>query len=386
MDKEGEILLKPGQQIKPYVPNEVVHQLANNLYNLEVVSIKELNSYDDKNFHITVKDNSHLPDVNDACPFGYVMKVLNSLDSRAPNLIDAQNEMMLYLGNKGLPCPKPVKNVHGKSMSLENLKIQISEPLDVAAAKDHPTGQYIVRLLSFVPGKILHSVPYTKELFFQVGELVAKTDLALAGFKHDGIKGVDRIWNLNAVPKLTDFVYAIEDEQKRSLSVAVIDNFKSNVLPLLEHLESGPIHGDFNEQNILVTEEEGQPGKFYLSGILDFGDVHINFYLFELAIAICYMMIECQSMNILDAPGHVLAGYNRFRLIPENEFTLLKDCIAARLSQSLVLGAYSYSQNPDPYLLTTSQRGWQCLKMLWDCPKDELHKRWRDIMNSYVNC
>ena len=55
MDKEGEIiLLKPGQQIKPYVPNEVVHQLALELYNLEVVSIKELNSYDDKNFQITV--------------------------------------------------------------------------------------------------------------------------------------------------------------------------------------------------------------------------------------------------------------------------------------------------------------------------------------------
>ncbi|XP_059352974.1 hydroxylysine kinase-like [Daphnia carinata] len=98
MDKEGEILLKPGQQIKPYVPNEVVHQLARNLYNLEVVSIKELNSYDDKNFHITVKDNSHLPDVKDACPLGYIMKVLNSLDSKASNLIDAQNEMMLYLG------------------------------------------------------------------------------------------------------------------------------------------------------------------------------------------------------------------------------------------------------------------------------------------------
>lgn len=79
-------------------------------------------------------------------------------------------------------------------------------------------------------------------------------------FKHDGIKGVDRIWNLNAVPKLTDFVYVIQDEQKHSLSMTmtVIENFKSNVLPLLENLESGPIHGDFNEQNILgliITNE-----------------------------------------------------------------------------------------------------------------------------------
>lgn len=36
-----------------------------------------------------------------------------------------------------------------------------------------------MRLLSFLPGEILFSVPYTKELFFQVGELVAKTDLDL---------------------------------------------------------------------------------------------------------------------------------------------------------------------------------------------------------------
>ena len=45
-----------------------------------------------------MKDNTLLPDTDDACPNGYVLKVLNSLDSTANNLIDAQNEMMLYLG------------------------------------------------------------------------------------------------------------------------------------------------------------------------------------------------------------------------------------------------------------------------------------------------
>lgn len=50
---------------------------------------------------------------------------------------------------------------------------------DSTDISEHPTQQHIVRLLSFLPGEILFSVPYTKELFFQVGELVAKTDLAL---------------------------------------------------------------------------------------------------------------------------------------------------------------------------------------------------------------
>lgn len=125
-----------------------------------------------------------------------------------------------------------------------------------------------MRLLSFLPGKILYSIPYTKDLFFQVGELVALTDLALMvkielihlnqlhlliiqEFAHNGIKGIDRIWNLNAVPKLSDFAYVIKDEQKHKLAMEVVDNFKTNVLPHLQKLESGPIHGDFNEQNIL---------------------------------------------------------------------------------------------------------------------------------------
>jgi hypothetical protein len=47
------------------------------------------------------------------------------------------------------------------------------------AASNQPTEQHVVRLLSFVPGKILYGTCYTKDLFFQVGELVAKTDLAL---------------------------------------------------------------------------------------------------------------------------------------------------------------------------------------------------------------
>ena len=43
----------------------------------------------------------------------------------------------------------------------------------------------------------------------------------------------------------------IKDEHKKTLVMDVINNFKSNVLPHLKDLESGPIHGDFNEQNIL---------------------------------------------------------------------------------------------------------------------------------------
>ena len=73
-----------------------------------------------------------------------------------------------------------------------------------------------------------------------------------------------------------------------------------------------------------VQQDQNQPDTFNVSGILDFGDIHFNYYVFEISISVCYMMIECKSMDILDAPGHVLAGYNRLRHISDAEFDLLK--------------------------------------------------------------
>ncbi len=67
-----------------------------------------------------------------------------------------------------------------------------------------------------------------------------------------------------------------------------------------------------------------------MCGIIDFGDIHYNYYIFELAISCMYMMIECKNMDVLDAPGHVLAGYCSIRDIPPDEFTLLKVKLSLR--------------------------------------------------------
>ena len=43
------------------------------------------------------------------------------------------------------------------------------------------------------------------------------------------------------VPKLTDFLYAIENEDLKTISKDVINEFISKVLPELEHLPSGTL-------------------------------------------------------------------------------------------------------------------------------------------------
>ena len=54
MGDREELMLEPGQQIKPEVTVEDVHRLVRTFYNLEVISVKELNSYDDRNFFVKV--------------------------------------------------------------------------------------------------------------------------------------------------------------------------------------------------------------------------------------------------------------------------------------------------------------------------------------------
>ena len=65
-------------------------------------------------------------------------------------------------------------------------------------------------------------------------------------------------------------------------------------------------------------------GRPRVSGLIDFGDIQSNYYVFELALTCMYMMLDCKTMDPLDAPAHVLAGYASQRPIPAHEFRLLK--------------------------------------------------------------
>ena len=51
--------------------------------------------------------------------------------------------------------------------------------------------------------------------------------------------------------------------------------------------ETGYIHGDFNEQNIIVDSLSGD-----IRGLIDFGDSQKNPLVYDLAIAVMYMMTK----------------------------------------------------------------------------------------------
>ncbi|KAK9728304.1 Phosphotransferase enzyme family [Popillia japonica] len=380
-------LLSPGENIRPQLTLDQAKQLVTKYYGFECESIVELDGYDDKNFKVTVRGN-HEQDKNEH----YVLKILNSLDSRTVDFIEAQNVLLLYLFNKNIPCSVPQPTITKSYYAVVQLE----------------SGKHIVRLMNFFTGVTLLRAPNPPDnIFCEIGTFAANLDNIMKKFYHpvyDSHKTLwmlncvpelkkflfaiedhpvydshKTLWMLNCVPELKKFLFAIEDREKRSFLEDIIDEFGNKVLTNVDKLEKGMIHGDINEQNIIV-ERNGE--EWHFKSILDFGDSQYSCYLFELAITMAYAIILKQNMDI---GGYVIRGYEKVRKIPEEEFNLLKICIEARICQSLTMGAYTNTLDPNnayiltAYILTTAKPGWKILRELRSVTNEELLEKWRQL-------
>lgn len=244
------------------------------------------------------------PLIPNAWPHGYVLKITNSMDSKKEGFFDAQTQMLLFLRQQGIECPKPVMNIFGKYHAAHKIGKET----------------HLVRLFEFLPGEIIASAPKTANLYYQAGEFVAIIDSALRRFSHEAVSAVRSIWMLDSLPEVSKFLYAVEDIEKKALVQEVLDAFDKEVLSKLNTFAKGIIHGDFNDQNIIVAKD-GVTEAYKITGIIDFGDASYSCYVFELAIALTYMILQT---NELETGGYVIAGYQEVRNIPENERKVLK--------------------------------------------------------------
>ena len=57
------------------------------------------------------------------------------------------------------------------------------------------------------------------------------------------------------------------------------------------------IHGDYNQQNVLVQPADDRDDEFDISGVTDFEDCVWAPYVFEVIILVCCHFIMSRSMN-----------------------------------------------------------------------------------------
>ncbi|MBQ5153909.1 hypothetical protein EGM85_11695, partial [Macrococcus caseolyticus] len=64
----------------------------------------ELNGYDDKNYKIVEDPNVKNPLITSHSEHGYVLKIMNSIDSQDVGVVEAQNEIMNFLDTSNITC------------------------------------------------------------------------------------------------------------------------------------------------------------------------------------------------------------------------------------------------------------------------------------------
>ena len=101
----------------------------------------------------------------------------------------------------------------------------------------------------------------------------------------------------------------------------IFDKLEKVLIDKIKNMKKQVIHGDVNEQNIVLQSENG---KLKVTGLLDFSDAHRAPAIFDLAIFCCYMTImDSIEMDPLTVPGIAIAGYSSIIEISEEEWSIL---------------------------------------------------------------
>lgn len=176
MDGDGCILRRP------CVSHTFAGKLAKEFYSFEkIAEIKELDSFCDRNFYIRGKQKpkteTHLTKADQSVMVlddrEYVLKILNSDDSKHGDLVDAENEAMRYLRSRDFPCAL-VYPVTGSSGTKLYARVPLPRDLD-----DEKTEECIVRLISFLPGETAESMGrISQENLFCIGQFVGRLSRA----------------------------------------------------------------------------------------------------------------------------------------------------------------------------------------------------------------
>lgn len=335
--------------IRPCISIEKVNDILFSRYNIHCENIFELNAYDDRNFWIKLSHDGSKD---------YVFKVVNEADSKNIEMIETQTKLLCNLTDKKFNCPTPIHTVDGSFFEEHNLDGHI----------------HIVRMFKFVPGIVFDKAPKESQLYYEAGKTIAELNTALQEFDTTIYKNHRFKWMLEEAVMIRKYLYVIQDEKRKNMIEQILIKFEEAVLAHRDSYDIGLIHGDYNEHNIIVQSSPN--GQFKVNGVIDFGDAHYSFIIFDLAITMTYMMIHSGS---IETGKHVLAGYQSIKNVTDNEKCILSISIQARLCQSLVLGAYSHTLDPEnQYLLSSQKHGWKILEELYGMIDDAVLKIWEN--------
>jgi Ser/Thr protein kinase RdoA (MazF antagonist) len=294
--------------------------------------LRPLPSERDRNFAVRV-------DGADA----FVLKISNGTED--PAFLEMQHGAMRRLSAADVPCQLPVLAADGA---------------DVISAAFGQGREHLVRVLTWLPGRPLASVPpdaRPPELLEDLGRTMGRTAAALDGFDHPAAHRAFQWEASQGLGVIDAHAAAVTDPDRRAL----LGTWRAHLARLPDRwrsLRAGVIHNDANDHNVLVADDHRS-----ISGLLDLGDAVWSVTVNELAVAAAYAALD--AADPLPVIGAVRRGFETELPLTDDEASVVLDLVALRLCTSVALSAHQSALAPDdPYLTVSEAPAWSLLERL----------------------
>jgi 4-aminobutyrate aminotransferase-like enzyme/Ser/Thr protein kinase RdoA (MazF antagonist)/murein DD-endopeptidase MepM/ murein hydrolase activator NlpD len=305
--------------------------IADALYGLSG-HLTPLDSERDQNFRLTEPDGS-----------SWVLKIAIAAEDHQALAFQAALLRHVQTVDPALPLPHLRPTLAGEDLGKTGAR----------GATEH-----FVRLVSWLPGQLYSGSQRTAALHDSLGECLGRLDRALQSFGHPGAHR-DFDWDIKQAGRSRTRLGFLTDPKQRALVEYFLERFETKVAPKLATLRAQVIHGDANDNNLLVDGAIGQR----IVGLIDFGDAIHSATIGELAVAGAYAMLDQPAP--IDVAGTIAAGYHRIHPLLSEELDLLFDLMAMRLVTSVTLSASRRDRVKDnAYLNISEAPAWAMMERL----------------------
>uniref|UniRef100_A0A3Q2Y9L1 Hydroxylysine kinase n=1 Tax=Hippocampus comes TaxID=109280 RepID=A0A3Q2Y9L1_HIPCM len=180
-------------------------ELVKKHYKLTPSELRHLPSFEDQNIYIAAVEGGE-----------YVLKIINSENSKDPILFEVQTYVMNFLHDNGFP-----KNT-------ERLIIGLLPLTDCGSGLQ----KYLMRLLTYLPGIPISKAPLSPRLLYEVGQTAARMDNILREVEHPQLNKLQRdsfTWSLSNVPILEKYIHVLDGDPLQEVVRSVLHQYKTTV-------------------------------------------------------------------------------------------------------------------------------------------------------------
>ena len=301
----------------PNFSNESIARILLELYGLRG-DISPLVSFEDQNALIKTSGET------------YVFKIANQKWTH--EFLQMQTNVLGYLKERApeLVFPDIVKTFQGQSITYVD--------------------GFGIRLLTYLEGDLYTHTPKSPELYQDIGRFMGQFSAAMVNYSAEVEEGSDELWKLDNVMACKDYLSEVIDADAKDRIARLFQVYEEKILPKLPGLRKAVIHGDANEQNILVAPDN--PKK--VSGLIDFGEMQWASQVNDLAITLAYSLLG--EDDIAMASEKIIEGYdNEFKLLKE-EREILYYLMAMRLVTNITMTSYAARLFPENVYILIAQK------------------------------